>query len=279
MKKQFISWRRVSTFRQSKSGLGLEAQKEIIRYFVERDGGELIADFSECYTGKELSGCKELRKAMKYAKEKGAILVIAKSDRFRNCQEALGILDEMGEGHLEFCDLPHSDRFTLTLFWALAEREALITSIRTKQALAVKKAQGARLGASNEKYRLNYEMKSETIKREEGMKKGIIRNRHKYEGRETQTMIRILRRVFPDYTKGEPNKWRWTMIGTRDGACDAIYNAMEDYKAMDDTGTLFSGWDFAAQIDKRKRQQKLAAYMQAIKKTSDFYFNNLNTED
>jgi len=279
MSRKYISWRRVSTFKQGRSGLGLAAQKEIIRYFIERDGGDWIADYEECYTGKELSGCVELHKAMSHAKSIGAVLIIAKSDRFRNTAEALKIYEQMGDGKIMFCDLPATDKFTLTLFFALAEREALLVSIRTKQALAVKKAQGAKLGASNEKYRLNYEMKSETIKKEEGMKKGIIRNRHKYEGRDTQTMIRILRRVFPDYTKGEPNKWRWTMIGTRDGACDAIYNAMEDYKAMDDTGTLFSGWDFAAQIDKRKRQQKLAAYMQAIKKTSDFYFNNLNTED
>lgn len=47
MGKRFISWRRVSTFRQSQSGLGLEAQKEIIRYFIERDGGDWIADYEE----------------------------------------------------------------------------------------------------------------------------------------------------------------------------------------------------------------------------------------
>ena len=52
--KKYIGWRRVSTFKQNRSGLGLEAQKEIIRYFVERDNGELVADYSECYTGTEL---------------------------------------------------------------------------------------------------------------------------------------------------------------------------------------------------------------------------------
>ena len=49
-------------------------------------------------------------------------------------------------GKIYFCDLPHSDKFTLTLFFALAEREALLVSIRTKQALAAKKAQGCKLG-------------------------------------------------------------------------------------------------------------------------------------
>ena len=142
MGKKYISWRRVSTLKQGRSGLGLEAQQEIIRYFVEREQGEIIADYTEVYTGKDLQGCKELRKAMSHAKEVGAVLVVAKSDRFRNTQEALQIYDDMGEGNIMFCDLPHTDKFTLTLFFALAEREALIVSIRTKQALAAKKASG-----------------------------------------------------------------------------------------------------------------------------------------
>ena len=143
--KKFISWRRVSTMKQGASGLGLAAQTEIIEHFVKAEKGELIADYHEVYTGKELSGCTELRKAMEQCKKEGATLIIAKTDRFRNTIEALQIYDEM-EGNIYFCDLPHTDKFTLTLFFALAEREALIVSIRTKAALAAKKAQGYKLG-------------------------------------------------------------------------------------------------------------------------------------
>lgn len=146
--KKFISWRRVSTMKQGASGLGLAAQTEIIEHFVKAENGELIADYHEVYTGKELSGCTELRKAMEQCKKEGATLIIAKTDRFRNTIEALQIYDEM-EGNIYFCDLPHTDKFTLTLFFALAEREALIVSIRTKAALQAKKAQGYKLG--NEK--------------------------------------------------------------------------------------------------------------------------------
>ena len=131
--------------KQGASGLGLAAQTEIIEHFVKAEKGELIADYHEVYTGKELSGCTELRKAMERCKKEGATLIIAKTDRFRNTIEALQIYDEM-EGNIYFCDLPHTDKFTLTLFFALAEREALIVSIRTKAALAAKKAQGYRLG-------------------------------------------------------------------------------------------------------------------------------------
>lgn len=147
MVKKFVSWRRVSTQRQGISGLGLCAQAEIIDHFVKAENGELIAEFHEVYTGKELSGCTELRKAMEYCKEQGATLIIAKSDRFRNTIEALQIYDEM-QGNIYFCDLPKTDKFTLTLFFALAEREALLVSIRTKAALAAKKAQGYQLGSS-----------------------------------------------------------------------------------------------------------------------------------
>lgn len=137
--KKFVSWRRVSTKKQGKSTLGLEAQRDIINHFVNVENGELIADFCEVYTGKDLNGCFELRKAIEFAKENDAILVIAKTDRFRNTIEALQIYDEMGEGKIYFCDIPHTDKFTLTLFFALAEREAMLVSIRTKAALAVQK--------------------------------------------------------------------------------------------------------------------------------------------
>lgn len=146
MANQFISYRRVSTEKQGASGLGLEAQSEIINYFVEREGGNIIADYYEVHSGKDLNECKQLQKAMREAKKLNATLILAKTDRFRNCQQALEVLDKMGEGNLMFCDIPHTDRFTLTLFFALAERERLITSIRTKQALAAKKERGSKLG-------------------------------------------------------------------------------------------------------------------------------------
>jgi DNA invertase Pin-like site-specific DNA recombinase len=142
MARQYISYRRVSTKRQQKSGLGLEAQEAIIGYFVERDGGEIVQDYCEAYTGKELSGCKELQKAIAHAKDMGAVLIIAKTDRFRNTSEALAIYEQMGDGNITFCDLPHTDKFTLTLMFAIAEREALMISLRTKQALAAKRARG-----------------------------------------------------------------------------------------------------------------------------------------
>lgn len=146
--KKFISWRRVSTKRQGKSGLGLDAQSNIIDYFVKNEGGTLIADYAEVYTGTELSGCTELRKAIEHCKKENAILIIAKTDRFRNTLEALQVLEEVGENNIFFCDLPHTDKFTLTLFFSIAEREALLISLRTKAALDAKKARGELTGGA-----------------------------------------------------------------------------------------------------------------------------------
>lgn len=131
---RYVKYKRVSTKKQGDSGLGIEAQDYIINYFVKPDD-MIVGNFTEVYTGTELSNCVELRKAIDCCKQQGAKLIIAKSDRFRNVSEALQILDELGEGNLICCDVPGATRFIITLFWALAEREALITSLRTQAAL------------------------------------------------------------------------------------------------------------------------------------------------
>lgn len=267
MARKYVSWRRVSTFKQNRSGLGLAAQKEIIRYFVEREEGELIADYSECYTGKDLNGCVELHKAMAHAKREDAVLIIAKSDRFRNCQEALSILDEMGEGNIEFCDIPHTDRFTLTLFFALAEREALIISIRTKQALEAKKAKGGKLGGQCEKWRESYENKSVEEKHEEQMKRGKTKNERYLQSRDVQVFVRILKSVFVGACKGELVDWLWKDINTKEVNRVRVLSLMKDYKDTDTEGTLFAKWNLE-DVDDRSLQTKLANYINSLKRAA-----------
>ena len=129
---KYISYTRVSTKKQGVSGLGLESQERIIDYFTQ---GEIVAKYEEVYSGTKLDKCVELRKAINKAKELGAKLILAKSDRFRCVDDALSVMSELGEGNLICCDIPNADRFTFILFFAIAEREALITSLRTKAAL------------------------------------------------------------------------------------------------------------------------------------------------
>lgn len=267
MKKQFISWRRVSTFKQNRSGLGLEAQKEIIRYFVERDGGELVADYAECYTGKDLNGCKELQKAMQHAKEIGAILVIAKSDRFRNTAEALKIYEEMGDGNLMFCDLPHTDKFTLTLFFALAEREALLVSIRTKQALSAKKERGEATGGASDAWRKTFNNKTKEEREVMFMEKGKMKNERHLEKRDVKAFLMIIKNVFPKAcTSDDARNWIWDDVTTKGDNRFHILSLMKTHKELDESGNLFAKWDFS-DMDSKKLRIRLTSYIQSTRKS------------
>lgn len=128
----YVLWRRVSTKSQSSSGLGLEAQQAIAEYFMN---GKPRKIFTDVYSGTKLRECTNLKAAMDYCKRHNYLLVIAKTDRFRNVQDALSILDEMGEGNLCFCDLPTTDRTVLTIVFAIWERQAIMGRINTKRAL------------------------------------------------------------------------------------------------------------------------------------------------
>ncbi len=139
----YVLWRRVSTKQQGESGLGLDAQQTIAEYFMH---GKPVKVYTDVYSGTKLGECPDLKNAIRYCKQHGYLLVIAKTDRFRNVQEALAILDEMGEGNLCFCDLPTTDRTVLTIVWAIWERQALMGRINTKRALTELKKQGVKLG-------------------------------------------------------------------------------------------------------------------------------------
>lgn len=141
--RDYVLWRRVSTKQQGESELGLEAQTAIALHFME---AEPVKIFTDVYSGRKLRECRGLRNAIKYCKENGYLLVVAKSDRFRNTIDGLTILDEVGERNLYFCDLATADRSVLTMMFAMWERQAIMISINTKLALAELKKRGVKLG-------------------------------------------------------------------------------------------------------------------------------------
>ena len=202
--KKFVGWRRVSTTKQSGSHLGLEAQKSIIDFFVEREKGKLIADYEECHSGTDLAGCTELKKAKEHCKRTGATLIIAKTDRCRDTIEALQLYEEMN-GKIYFCDLPHTDKFTLTLFFSLAEREAMIVSLRTKQALKAKKARNEQTGGTNELWGSKTGANRDEVLAEVRKKSAEVRRQrmlnepsNKFIWTYTQSQIKNGRRFFTD---------------------------------------------------------------------------------
>lgn len=128
----YVSYCRVSTKRQGDSGLGLEAQLDIINHYYP----VRLKDFVEVKSGTEMSERVILKKAIQYCIDHDAYLVCAKVDRLsRSVEDGLGIL-RMLNGRLKFCDMPSEvDKFTLTLYFAFAEREAELISLRTKAGL------------------------------------------------------------------------------------------------------------------------------------------------
>jgi DNA invertase Pin-like site-specific DNA recombinase len=141
---RFVSYLRVSTDRQGKSGLGLKAQRESVTRYL--NGGEwtLLGEFVEVESGKR-DDRPQLAAALEYCKLTGATLVVAKLDRLARDAHFLLGLQKAG---VEFVatDMPHANRLTVGIMAMVAEEEARMISARTKAALAAKKAQGHKLG-------------------------------------------------------------------------------------------------------------------------------------
>lgn len=128
----YVLWRRVSTKGQGESGLGLEAQFAIAQMFTKKDP---VKVFTDVYSGTKLKECKELWAAVSYCRNNNCLLVIAKTDRFRNVKEALEVLDQVGDGNLSFCDMPMVNRMILTIMFSVWESQAIMGRINTKLAL------------------------------------------------------------------------------------------------------------------------------------------------
>jgi DNA invertase Pin-like site-specific DNA recombinase len=141
---RFVSYFRVSTARQGRSGLGLDAQREAVAAYLNGGNWTVITDFVEVESGRK-SDRPELAMAMDLCRLTGATLVIAKLDRLARDAHFLLGLQKAG---VEFvaCDMPTANRLTIGIMALVAEEEARAISARTKAALAAAKARGTKLG-------------------------------------------------------------------------------------------------------------------------------------
>lgn len=145
---KYVAYYRVSTKRQGESGLGLEAQQNTVHGLADRYEGPVIAEFIEVETGKDTSRPK-LAEAIRRAKLTNSTLVVAKLDRLaRNAAFTMALQ----ESRLPFicCDNEHANELTIGILAVIAQHEAKQISERTKNALAVAKNRGTKLGSARE---------------------------------------------------------------------------------------------------------------------------------
>lgn len=141
---KYVAYYRVSTARQGRSGLGLEAQQRAVRDYLDGNGWEIVAEHVEIESGARADR-PELTKALAACRVHGATLVIAKMDRLaRN----VAFISNLMESGVEFTavDFPQANRLTIHVLAAVAEHEREMISRRTKDALAAAKRRGVRLG-------------------------------------------------------------------------------------------------------------------------------------
>src|ERR1700694_6325784 len=144
-----ITYIRVSTSQQGRSGLGSEAHRVALHHFAQAEGFEVAREFVEVETGKGADAMDrrpQLKSALGAARKLRCHVAVAKLDRLsRDVHFISGLMAhkvpflvaELG---------PDVDPFVLHLFAALAEKERALISTRTRQALAAAKARGAALG-------------------------------------------------------------------------------------------------------------------------------------
>ena len=137
-----VAYLRQSTKKQEISGLGIEAQREIIQKFLGQE--KPIAEFVETESGKRTDRPK-LAEALDLCRKTKSTLIVAKLDRLsRNVAFTSKLLESDVE--IKFCDFPEANRLVLHIIASIAEYEAGLISQRTKQSLKAKKARGIQLG-------------------------------------------------------------------------------------------------------------------------------------
>jgi DNA invertase Pin-like site-specific DNA recombinase len=145
-----VAYYRVSTEKQGRSGLGLEAQRSAVAAFAKAEGFEVAAEYTEIETGKgadALDRRPQLKAALKHAKRLKASACVAKLDRL---SRDVAFISSLMSQRVPFivCALGRNvDPFTLHIYAALAEQERRMISQRTSAGLAAAKARGVKLGS------------------------------------------------------------------------------------------------------------------------------------
>jgi DNA invertase Pin-like site-specific DNA recombinase len=149
---KWVAYFRVSTKKQGRSGLGLDAQRQAVDAYLNGGKWVLAAEYTEVESGKRTDNRPQLAAALAACKKLKAKLIVAKLDRLARNVAFISALMESG---VEFiaCDMPFANKLTIHILAAVAEHERELISQRTKDALAEAKKrfakQGRKLGNPN----------------------------------------------------------------------------------------------------------------------------------
>src|SRR3974377_1878012 len=130
---KFVSYLRVSTARQGRSGLGIEAQRQAVEDFLNGGNWKLVKEFVEGESGKKADR-PQLEKPLKLCRLTGAKLVIAKLDRLSRDAHFLLGLEKAGVDFVA-ADMPQANRLTIGIMAVMAEQQRRMISEGTKPAL------------------------------------------------------------------------------------------------------------------------------------------------
>ena len=139
---QYVAYLRVSTQKQGYSGLGIEAQREIIQKYLHDKTP--VAEYVEIESGRKKDRPK-LKEALMLCRKTEAVLIVAKLDRLaRNVSFLSNLLENDVE--IVFCDFPQANKMMLHILSAISQYEAELIAARTRSALQAKKVRGFKLG-------------------------------------------------------------------------------------------------------------------------------------
>jgi DNA invertase Pin-like site-specific DNA recombinase len=168
----WVAYYRVSTQRQGRSGLGLEAQRSSVEKHIALHGGELINSFTEVESGRKMRNRPELQRALDLAKRRRATLIIAKIDRLARNLHAVTTLMESGIRFVA-ADLPEANTITIQIMAAMAQFESELASKRTKEALRAAKARGVKIGETGKVLAARH--KAEAMRKAKNQYLGVMR--------------------------------------------------------------------------------------------------------
>lgn len=144
--RHFVAYYRVSTARQGRSGLGLDAQRKAVTEFLNGGSWQLSSEFVEVESGKN-DDRPQLEQALATCELSGATLVVAKLDRLSRNLAFLAKLQDSGARFVA-ADMPEANELTIHIMVAVAQAERKAISTRTREALAAARARGVRLGGN-----------------------------------------------------------------------------------------------------------------------------------